>query len=65
MSFKELKIVLVKVTPWPQLISEFLVMPACLHAVSDSDWPRTFFYPKVFLFSISLFVNKYYYFVEA
>ena len=25
---------------------------ACLHAASD--WPRTFFTPKVFLFSISL-----------
>ena len=54
MSFKEL-------TSWPQLISKLLVAPACLHAASD--WPRTFFTPKVFLFSISLlFVN---YSVEA
>ena len=52
-----------KVISWPQLISEFLVVPAYLHAASDR--PRTFL-PKVFLFSISLlFVNKYHYFVEA
>ena len=31
-----------------------------------SYWPRTFFTPKVFLFSISLlFVNKYHYFIEG
>ena len=52
-----------KVTSWPQLISKLLVAPACLHVASD--WPRTFFIPKVFLFSISLlFVNKYHYFVS-
>ena len=39
-----------KVTSWPQLISKLLVASACLHAASD--WPRTFFTPKVFLFSI-------------
>ena len=53
-----------EVTSWPQLISKLLVASACLHAASD--WPRTFFTPKVFLFSISLlFVNKYHYFVKA
>ena len=53
-----------EVPSWPQLISKLLVVSACLHAASD--WPRTFFTPKVFLFSISLlFVNKYHYFVEA
>ena len=53
-----------KVTSWPQLIWKLLVAPACFLAASD--WPRTFFTPKVFLFSISLlFVNKYHYFVEA
>ena len=53
-----------KVTSWPQLISKLLVAPACLHVASD--WPCTFFTPKVFLFSISLlFANKYHYFVEA
>ena len=47
-----------KVTSWLQLISEFLVAPACLHVASD--WPRTFLHPRCFLFSISLlFVNKY------
>ena len=40
-----------KVTSWPQLISKFLVASACLHAASD--WPRTFFTRKVFLFSIT------------
>ena len=35
---------------WPLLISYLLVAPAYLHVVSD--WPRTFFTPKVFLFSI-------------
>ena len=38
-------------TSWPYLISEFLV--AYLTIVA-SDWPHTFFTPKVFLFSISL-----------
>ena len=55
---------------WPPFILlglswyQSLVAPACLHVASD--WPRTFFTPKVFLFNISLlFVNKYHYFVEA
>ena len=39
-----------KVTSWPQLISKLLVAPVCLHVASD--WPHTFFTPKVFLFSI-------------
>ena len=39
-----------KVASWPQLISKLLVTSACLHAASD--WPHTFFTPKVFLFSI-------------
>ena len=34
---------------WPYLISEFLVAYITIVA---SDWPRTFFTPKVFLFSI-------------
>ena len=37
-------------TSWPYLISEFLVAYITIVA---SDWPRTFFTPKVFLFSIS------------
>ena len=46
----------------PYLISEFLV--AYITTVS-SDWPRTFFTPKVFLFSIYHFflleiLRKYY-----
>ena len=47
-----------EITSWPQLISKLLVACICLlHAASD--WPRTFFTPKVFLFSIlPLFVNK-------
>ena len=36
-------------TSWPYLISEFLVAYITIMA---SDWPRTFFTPKVFLFSI-------------
>ena len=36
-------------TSWPYLISEFLVAYIIIVA---SDWPRTFFTPKVFLFSI-------------
>ena len=41
-------------TSWPYLISELLV--------AVSSWPRTFFTPQVFLFSISLlFVNKLFY----
>ena len=35
-------------TSWPYLISEFLVAYITIVA---SDWPRTFFIPKVFLFS--------------
>ena len=38
-------------TSWPYLISEFLVAYITIVA---SDWPRTFFTPKVFLFSITL-----------
>ena len=38
-------------TSWPYLISEFLVAYITIVA---SDWPRTFFTPKVFLFSIKL-----------
>ena len=38
-------------TSWPYLISEFLVAYITIVA---SDWPRTFFTPKVFLFSMSL-----------
>ena len=36
-------------TSWPYLISEFLVAYITIVA---SDWPRTFFTSKVFLFSI-------------
>ena len=36
-------------TSWPYLISEFLVAYITIVA---SDWPRTFFIPEVFLFSI-------------
>ena len=43
------------------LVSEFLVTYITIVA---SDWPRTFFTPKVFLFSISLLLleilRKYY-----
>ena len=38
-------------TSWPYLISEFLVAYITIVA---SDWPCTFFTPKVFLFSILL-----------
>ena len=38
-------------TSWPYLISEFLVAYITIVA---SNWPRIFFIPKVFLFSISL-----------
>ena len=38
-------------TSWPYLISEFLVAYITIVA---SDWPRTFFTPKVFLFSMSV-----------
>ena len=41
-------------TSWPYLISEFLVAYITIVA---SDWPRTFFTPKVFLFSISLLLK--------
>ena len=36
-------------TSWTYLISEFLVAYIIIVA---SNWPRTFFTPKVFLFSI-------------
>ena len=36
-------------TSWPYLISEFLVAYITIVA---SDWPRTFYTPKVFLFSV-------------
>ena len=44
-------------TSWPYLISEFLVAYITIVA---SDWPRTFFTPKVFLFSfvLPLFIFK-------
>ena len=40
-------------TSWPYLISEFLVAYITIVA---SDWPRTFFTPKVFLFSIYIYM---------
>ena len=40
-------------TSWPYLISEFLVAYITIVA---SDWPRTFFTPKVFLFSIYIYI---------
>ena len=42
-------------TSWPYLISEFLVAYITIVA---SDWPRTFFTPKVFLFSIEIYCIK-------
>ena len=39
-------------TSWPYLISEFLVAYITIVA---SDWPGTFFTPKVFLFSIFIY----------
>ena len=42
MSFKELKVFLIK----PQLISKLLVAPACLHAASDG--PCTSSHPRCF-----------------
>ena len=41
-------------TSWPYLISEFLVAYITIVA---SDWPRTFFTPKVFLFSIVYYLH--------
>ena len=41
-------------TSWPYLISEFLVAYITIVA---SDWPRTFFTPKVFLFSICIMLH--------
>ena len=41
-------------TSWPYLISEFLVAYITIVA---SDWPRTFFTPKVFLFSIYSYIG--------
>ena len=43
-------------TSWPYLISEFLVAYITIVA---SDWPCTFFTPKVFLFSISNYNQHY------
>ena len=43
-------------TSWPYLISEFLVAYITIVA---SDWPRTFFTPKVFLFSIDYYCDLY------
>ena len=40
-------------TSWPYLISEFLV------AYMASDWPCTYFTPKVFLFSIYSYSGSY------
>ena len=49
-------------TSWPYLISEFLVAYITIVA---SDWPRTFFTPKVFLFSILLtYLSKSFYYVQ-
>ena len=42
-------------TSWPYLISEFLVAYITIVA---SDWPRTFFTPKVFLFSILIYADN-------
>ena len=39
-------------TSWPYLISEFLVAYITIVA---SDWPRTFFTPKVFLFYMYIY----------
>ena len=40
-------------TSWPYLISEFLVAYITIVA---SDWPRTFFTPKVFLLAYHFFL---------
>ena len=45
-----------KTFAWPQLISKFLVAPVCNAA---SDWPCTFFIPRVFLFSIYITMKTY------
>ena len=45
-------------TSWPYLISEFLVAYITIVA---SDWPRTFFIPKVFLFSFLIEILRKYY----
>ena len=47
----QVKVLIKCSTSWPYLISEFLVAYITIVA---SDWPCTFFTPKVFLFSISL-----------
>ena len=46
-------------TSWPYLISEFLVAYITIVA---SDWPHTFFTctPKVFLFSIHIYIHSTY-----
>ena len=41
-------------TSWPYLISELSEFLVAYITIVASDWPRTFFTPKVFLFSISL-----------
>ena len=43
-------------TSWPYLISEFLVAYITIVA---SDWPRTFFTPKLFLFSIYTYIYSF------
>ena len=48
-------------TSWPYLISEFLVTYITIVA---SDWPRTFFTPKVFLFSIYIYIYIYIYIMD-
>ena len=54
-----------KITSWPQLISKLLVGCTYLFAMLLLIGLALFYTPGV-LFSISLlFVNKYYYFVEA
>ena len=51
----QVKEILIKCsTSWPYLISEFLVAYITIVA---SDWPRTFFTPKVFLFSIAMYYS--------
>ena len=47
-------------TFWPYWISEFLVAYITIVA---SDWPCTFFPPKVFLFSIRCFCLAYHFFL--
>ena len=44
-------------TSWPYLISKFLVAYITIIMIVASDWPRTFFTPKVFLFSIAILIR--------